>query len=271
MWLESILEWTKQGIPCATVTVTDSAGSTPQGMGAKMAINDRNEIDGTIGGGGVEHHARQIALEALKDGQCRKLRFILGEEHWSVDDEGAIATGDCGGRLTVLIEPIVPQKEIVIFGAGHVAERLAKLCDVLEQPYRVFDDRPEFVSEERFPNATQRITAQWDHIPECISLSAQSFCVVMTYGHQHDEEVLAQLLQNSEIPYIGMIGSVHKVEKRFANLVSQGVVIDERVFSPVGLGLGRNQPGDIALSILSEISLRMHGGDLAHRRIRPAA
>ena len=270
MWLESVLEWTKHGIACATITVVESEGSTPQGMGAKMAINDRDEIDGTIGGGGVEHHARKVAQEALRDGQCRLLRFVLDEERWSVDD-GAIAMGDCGGRQTVLIEPIVPQKEIVIFGAGHVAERLAKLCDVLDQPYRVFDDRPEFASAERFPGATQRIVAEWDHIPECISLSAQSYCVVMTYGHAHDEQVLAQLLLQPQIPYIGMIGSVHKVEKRFANLVSQGAVIDERVFSPIGLGLGRNQPGDIALSILSEISLRMHGGALTHRRIRPAA
>ena len=271
MWLERISEWTRQGVACATVTVVESEGSTPQGMGAKMAVNDRDEIDGTVGGGGVEHHARKVAIEAMRDGRCRLVRFVLDEERWSVDDGDAVRIGDCGGRLTVLIEPIVPQKEIVIFGAGHVAEHLTKMCDVIGQPYRVYDDRADFASEARFPNASQRIVAEWDHIAERISLSPQSYCVVMTYGHKHDEEVLAQLLEQKELPYIGMIGSAHKVEGRYRNLAARGVTVDERVFSPIGLGLGRNLPGDIALSILSEISLQMHGGRLVHRRICPAA
>lgn len=271
MWLDKLSEWARRGIPCAMVTVVESEGSTPRGMGAKMAVNQSDEIEGTVGGGGIEHHARKIALDAIRDGECRLIRFVLSEEAWSEEkDKGATVIGDCGGRLSVLIEPIVPQKEIVIFGAGHVAERLAGLCDVLEQPYRVFDDRPDFASKERFPGAKDHIVAEWDHVNEKISLSAQSYCVVMTYGHRHDGEVLEQILKNPEVPYIGMMGSLHKVEVRFEALKQKGVSIDERVYSPIGLGIGRNIPGDIAFSILSEILLLMHGGNPKHLRIPPA-
>jgi xanthine dehydrogenase accessory factor len=251
------------------VTITASDGSTPREIGAKMVINESDEIDGTVGGGGVEHHARRLAIEALKIGQCKVVRFVLQEDAAFPEDKNTIVIGDCGGRVTLLIEPIVPQKEIVIFGGGHVAERLAKMCDALEQPYRIFDDRSEYASKERFPFAKEIIVAEWDHIDERASLTAQSFCVVMTYGHHHDEEVLEQLVRNPVIPYIGMIGSRHKVEARFANLTARGVAVDRRVFSPIGLGIGRNLPGDIALSILSEIQLIMHGGRLDHLRIVP--
>jgi len=45
------------------------------------------------------------------------------------------------------------------------------------------------------------------------------------------------------------------------------VYLDKRVFSPVGIRIGRNTPQDIALSIIAEIMLGMEGGALEHFRI----
>jgi len=64
-----------------------------------------------------------------------------------------------------------------------------------------------------------------------------------------------------------MIGSKGKVKKCFENLAERGINIDERVYSPIGLYLGRNLPEEIALSIISEIMLLMEGGSLKHRRL----
>jgi xanthine dehydrogenase accessory factor len=270
MWLDQLIRWTKQGTPCAMITIVESEGSTPRGQGAKMVVNNDNAYAGTIGGGGVEHHARKAAVCAIRDGACRLVKYVLNEGDWTPDNDNdnVIAVGECGGRLTVLVEPIVPQKEIVIFGAGHVGERLGRLCEVMGQPYRVFDSRPEYASQERFPGATERIVAEWDHLPECITLSAMSFCVIMTYGHHHDGEVLAQLLENPDVPYIGMMGSRRKVADRFESLAAEGTVIDDRVYSPIGLGIiGQNDPAAIALNILAEIQLLMNGGTAAHQRM----
>ena len=268
MWLEQLMRWTKQGIPCAMITIVESEGSTPRGQGAKMVVNSQNEFAGTVGGGGIEHHARKAAIYAIGDGECRLLKYVLNEGDWTEQNDNVIAVGDCGGRLTVLVEPIVPQKEIVIFGAGHVGERLGRFCDVLGQPYRVFDSRPEYASAARFPGATERVVAEWDHVAERISLSAQSFCVIMTFGHRHDGEVLAQLLENPNVPYIGMMGSRQKVAARFEALAAKGTVIDDRVYSPIGLGIiGQNDPGAIALNILAEIQLLMNGGTTLHQRM----
>ena len=268
MWLEQLIRWTKQGTPCAMITIVESEGSTPRGRGAKMVVNNDNEFAGTVGGGGVEHHARKAAVGAIRDGQCRLIKYVLNEGDWLPDNEDVVSVGDCGGRLSILVEPIAPQKEIVIFGAGHVGERLGRLCEVMGQPYRVFDSRPEYASAERFPGAVERVVAEWDHIPERIALSVLSYCVIMTYGHRHDGEVLAQLLDNRVVPYIGMMGSRKKVAARFEALAADGIVVDDRVYSPIGLGIiGQNDPAAIAFNILAEVQLLMNGGAAEHQRM----
>ena len=65
-----------------------------------------------------------------------------------------------------------------------------------------------------------------------------------------------------------MIGSAKKVAIIVANLRSRGVQLDERVYSPIGLRIGRNLPQDIALSVASEILLLMEGGAPEHFRLK---
>jgi xanthine dehydrogenase accessory factor len=267
MWLEQLMHWTRHNIPCAMITIVESSGSTPRGLGTRMVVNIFDVCAGTVGGGGIEHHARKAAVDAIAAGECRLIHYILNEDEWSPGDADTVVVGDCGGRLTVLVEPIVPQKEIVIFGAGHVGEQLGRFCEVLGQPYRVFDSRPEYATAERFPGATERVVAEWDHIAERITLSPQSYCVIMTYGHQHDGEVLAQLLDNPLVPYIGMMGSPKKVAARFAAITANGGTIDDRVYSPIGLDIGQNNPAGIALNILAEIQKLMNDAQAVHQRI----
>jgi xanthine dehydrogenase accessory factor len=174
--------------------------------------------------------------------------------------------GACGGSLTVFIEPVVPEPELVIFGAGHIAQALAHLCDAIEMPYRLYDDRPEILTPERFPGAAARICAPFDKISENIELSSLSYCVIMTYGHDNDEVVLEELLRNKDIPYIGMVGSPNKANVLIENIRGRGGVIDARLYCPVGLSIGRNQPQEIALSVLAEVVLVCRGGSLTHMR-----
>ena len=99
-----------------------------------------------------------------------------------------------------------------------------------------------------------------------MTLSGKSYCVIMTYGHEHDEEVLEQLLQNSDIPYIGMIGSINKAAVLIQNIKRRGGVVDHRLYCPIGLCIGRNLPQEIALSVIAEVILLMRGGSLKHMR-----
>jgi len=268
MWLNSITKWYTEGIPCAIVTIIKAEGSTPRKTGSKMAVNTYGDTAGSVGGGAVELLCISLAKEAITKEICITRDFVSkGEDEEWKPSEGDKSLGVCGGSLTVFIEPLIIEPELVIFGGGHIGLYLGKLCEVLEIPYRVYDDRKEFVDNERFPGATRLLCAPFNDIASNIKLSNKSYCLIMTYGHSHDEVVLEQLLKNSNIPYIGMIGSKNKAAILIRNIRNRGGVIDKRLYCPVGLCIGRNLPKEIALSIMAQVILLMRSGSLEHMKV----
>ncbi len=268
MWLDAIAEWRAKGESCALVTIIESEGSTPRRTGAKMAVNADGKTAGSVGGGAVEFKCMELAKEAITREACITRRFVSNEQgdDWRLAEQDK-ALGLCGGSLTVFIEPLTQEPELVIFGGGHIGMSLGRLCDVLDMPYRVYDEREDFVDACRFPGAWDLVCAPFSDIAAHIGLSHRSYCVIMTYGHEHDEEVLEQLLKNSDIPYIGMIGSPNKAGALIRNIRHRGGVIDERLHCPIGLRIGRNLPQEIALSVLAEVLLLARGGSHEHMRI----
>jgi len=266
MWLKKIHEWNNLGVSCAMVTVIKAEGSVPRGVGSKMVVDQNGEIVGSVGGGPVEHISCQEAMKCMVEDRCASLDFSLAGDQWMVTDEKSVQSL-CGGRVTVFIEPIVPKPEIVIFGGGHIGEKLSKFCDVLNMPYRVFDTREAFSSAERFPSAVERICKPYENLSESIRLTRRSYCVILTHGHKHDKICLEQIVQNRDVPYIGMIGSKNKVQVIVETVRAQGGPVDQRVYTPVGLKIGRNLPEEIALSIMAEIMLIINCGALEHMRI----
>ncbi len=266
MWLKTLEQWASKGIACAIVTIIKAEGSVPRGVGSKMVVSEANDIGGSVGGGPVEHISREEALKAIRENKCLTLDFSLQGDLWQVTPTRTVQ-GLCGGSVSVFIEPVLPSKEVVIFGGGHIGEKLSKYCEILNLPYRVYDNREEFASLDRFPSAKERICQPYEILNKAIHLTRASYCIILTHGHAHDEICLEQMLQNKEVPYIGMIGSANKVKVLVEHIRSRGGVVDNRVYSPIGLRLGRNLPEEVALSIIAEVMLLMNGGALEHFRI----
>src|SRR4051794_38588738 len=92
------------GLPCALCTVVATRGSTPQKAGAAMLAYADGTQAGTLGGGCVEAEVRRRALHALAtDAGGPAVHTILLDEDYGWDD-GLI----CGGRMTILAEPLGP-------------------------------------------------------------------------------------------------------------------------------------------------------------------
>src|SRR5512145_94592 len=84
----------------ALATVVETWGSAPRPRGAQLAVSGAAEIAGSVSGGCVEGAVVAEALEALDDGRPRMLEF-------GVSDAEAFAVGlACGGRISVLVEPV---------------------------------------------------------------------------------------------------------------------------------------------------------------------
>ena len=84
--------------PKAVVTVIQTKGSTPRGAGAKMAVDPRGKVTGSIGGGCSEGAVIRDAIDIIGTGEYKTV-FI--------DMTGEVAESDgmvCGGVMYALIE-----------------------------------------------------------------------------------------------------------------------------------------------------------------------
>ena len=120
--LEAALRAERDGEPAALVTVIATEGSTPQKAGAKMVVHADGRIVGTIGGGCVEAEMIRRARQAVGTRRSELAAYDLTPDQ--AGEDGLV----CGGRMQVFIEPIEATPTLLLFGAGHVAQPLARLA-----------------------------------------------------------------------------------------------------------------------------------------------
>lgn len=161
-----------------------------------------------------------------------------------------------------VIDPIKKAKTLYCFGGGHVALPTAHIAAMIGFRVVVIDDRAEFASRDRFPEASDIIvTDDFSTVVTKLPINEDSFIVILTRGHQFDREVLQQALKTNA-SYIGMISSKKKRDTIFKALIDDGVAgIDiARINSPIGLDCGAETPEEIAVSITAELIMERSKG-----------
>ncbi|MGE4441730.1 MAG: XdhC family aldehyde oxidoreductase maturation factor [Desulfomicrobium sp.] len=161
--------------------------------------------------------------------------------------------------LVLFVEPLVSPTVLHLVGAGHVALATAKVASFAGFEVVVMDDRSEFASAGRYPEA--REVRVLDDFEGCLAdLGSDDYVVIVTRGHLHDRDVLAQALR-TEAGYVGMIGSRSKRDAVYRSLLASGFVQTDldRVHCPIGLPIGADTPEEIAVSIVGEM-IRVRAG-----------
>jgi xanthine dehydrogenase accessory factor len=150
--------------------------------------------------------------------------------------------------------PSTPRCRLVIVGGGHVGQAVAQLAAELEFDVWVIDDRSEFVSEQRFPRAERRIAGQVAEVLPNLEITPDTYCLIVTRGHQHDEESLYYLAERGA-RYVGLIGSRRKIKMIFDDLQAEGISAEalSRVYAPLGINIGSQTVPEIAVSICAEL------------------
>ncbi len=155
-----------------------------------------------------------------------------------------------------LVEPCWPGETLYLFGAGHIGREICPLAAHLGFQVVVLDDRAEFLNRECFPAAHQiRVMESFRDGFQELVIDTNSMILIVTRGHLHDKTVLAQALQ-TEAFYIGMIGSIHKRDSIYEDLLARGVCTFadlERVNCPVGFKINAETPAEIAISIAAQL------------------
>jgi len=154
---------------------------------------------------------------------------------------------------------------LFLAGAGHVAVCTAEAAARVGFRVIVMDDREEFANGDRFPTSDEiRVLPSFADCFSNYAINHDSYLVIVTRGHMHDQSVLRQALATGA-GYVGMIGSRKKRDTIYNNLLAEGISQAQldRVFCPIGLSIEADTPEEIAVSIVAEL-IQQRAGARSH-------
>jgi xanthine dehydrogenase accessory protein XdhC len=236
--------------PAILVEITEVLGSAPRGAGTVMLVTETATC-GTIGGGELEWRAMQRARDVLAGEPVpERLQLPLGPALQQC----------CGGHVTLaltrldagqrndLIRRLRADRErlprVVLFGAGHVGQALARALEPL--PFRLWwlDGRPDLAPAE--------------HVPElaAVRTEPQDLVLVMTHSHALDLAIVEARLRAMDFAWLGLIGSATKRRRFEGQLMASGIPAERlaRLVCPIGLAaIKGKEPAVIAVSVAAQL------------------
>jgi xanthine dehydrogenase accessory factor len=148
---ESIQRWRARGDRVALATVVATRRSAPRPVGAKLAISERGELQGSVSGGCVESDVAVQAADVIAEGKPRLLTYgITDDMAWNVGLP-------CGGEIDVFVERFEgelpdsdePAVSVTVLEGERAGERRLLGSDAVEPgPSRVLELDGETVFAE---------------------------------------------------------------------------------------------------------------------------
>jgi xanthine dehydrogenase accessory factor len=235
----------------SVVTVLESE-SELVGSGARLMVRPDGPVAGSLGQADVDAEAIVAARELLDADRSEIRTFVHG--------------------VRSFVEVLEPPLRVLVCGAGHDAIPLVRAAAGVGWRAIVVDDRPGFLTGERFPEATGFAHVETPgRIAGAVPIDRRTFVVVMTHNFLRDKEYLRALL-GSSAPYIAMLGPAARTQRLLMELAEEGLEIDDaaraKIHGPAGLDLGAEGPEEIAQAIVAEIVAvrrRRSGGFLRER------
>jgi xanthine dehydrogenase accessory factor len=225
-----------------TVAVVVRVPTEVEPRPGRLLVPTDGPVEGTLDQAELDHLAVDLAGRALEGEGPNE-----GVHELTLSD---------GTEVEVYLELHAPSPELMIVGAGHIAQPLSMIGALLGFRVVVVDDRPEFATAERFPDAERVARVDFSDPFRDLPVGRSTYVVLVTRGHKYDYECLRRLLARDPLPaYLGMIGSRRRVRATFAQLLDEGVSRERltRVRAPVGLDLRAQTPAEIAVSVAAEI------------------
>lgn len=215
-----------------------------------------------------------IEAETTGDGLVRAIRLNDGHEQlvYAHDIENAMAQTahsalreDRSHIVTIddqewFLQVLNPPIHLIIVGAVHIAQSLAKMAAELGWRVTIVDPRTGWANEARFPGIA--IAANWpDEAMTELGLNRRTAVVTLTHDPKLDDPALTAALRSRAF-YIGALGSKKTHAARQERILKQGFSESDfsRIHGPVGLDIRAASPAEIAVSILAQIVGHLRAG-----------
>jgi len=147
-----------------------------------------------------------------------------------------------------------PRPPVLLFGAGHVGQAVARALEPL--PFRLswFDTRPETAA---IPGVQLRTPAEL--AAEAARAGPETSVLILTHDHALDYDLVRAALSGEGPAYLGVIGSKTKKARFVSRLRADGFSDGQvaRMTCPIGLPMLRSKaPEVIAVSVAADLLMR---------------
>lgn len=241
---EKIPEIIKSGKQAALCIITNTKGSTPRKIGSKMIVYTNKTIEGTIGGGDIEHYIINKAQEIIAEGKP-----VLLSHKLHADFKMA-----CGGAVDIYVEPLVSKHKLYIFGAGHIGKILANFAKITDFDVTVIDEREGIFDSWETENYNL-INKNFREAFKNIFFDKKSYICAISHTHSYDKEIIAYC-GKQEFAYLGMLGSSRKVNKITKEFLDNNTLTKseiDKIDMPMGIPISCETPEEIAVSIIAKL------------------
>ncbi|MFL6292951.1 MAG: XdhC family protein [Thermoanaerobaculia bacterium] len=247
----------------ALCQIVRTEGSTPGKAGWKLLARPDGSAFGNLGGGAFEALVKADALGRLGNGMGKASeikRYYFTEDSVKGEPTGMV----CGGLAEVFLEVIEAPPVLVICGGGPVGQALAQAGALAGFECLVADDRPEFRQPGLFPSGSDVAEVGREYGEPFLDAmrSRDLYVAVVTRCWETDTAALASVLRQDppRLRYLGLMGSRRKVARVREEVAALGLDADSRgLRAPIGLPIGGDTPGEIAISILAEVIRTRYG------------
>lgn len=239
------------------VEITATRGSAPRDAGTAMKVSP-DSIDGTIGGGALEHQAIAHARKMLANGRLEDTQTVpLGP------GLGQCCGGAVSLRYTTSPRPLdaatplpLPNVQsdtpLWLWGAGHVGRAVVAACPPRAFAITWIDSARDRFPAEIPPHVTATPTADMPRLAAHAPQNAHH--LIFTYSHDIDLALCAALLKRGA-ESVGLIGSDTK-KSRFSRRLRDMGLDPSGIICPIGdKSLGK-LPAQIAHGALISLIAR---------------
>jgi xanthine dehydrogenase accessory factor len=244
--------------------IVRAEGSTPGKPGWKLLARPDGTVYGNLGGGAFEALVKADALAKLANGHAPSevKRYYFTEEAVKGEPTGMV----CGGMAEVFLEVLAAPAVLAICGGGPVGQALARAGALAGFDLLVVDDREGFRRPELFPPGARLVAVGRDYEEDFLApvLHRDLSVAVVSRCWETDTAALAAILRQDppRLRYLGLMGSRRKIARVRDELAARGADLRRHVLhAPIGLPIGGDSPGEIAISILAEIIQTQYGSD----------
>ncbi len=207
----------------------------------------------------LETGSQAIVIGSHRYGDLELDSFLLSEvERAKTDDRSRTIALEGVEQNKFFIHVFNPPKRLIVVGAVHIAQPLVSMATISEYQVTVVDPRGAFATKARFPGV--ELIEKWpDEALANLKLDRRTAVVTLTHDPKLDDPALTTALA-SDAFYIGALGSRRTHAARLERLRKTGCAKAdlERIHGPVGLVIGAKSPAEISISILGQMTEKLH-------------